>query len=827
MSLSWRQRKARLATLLNVTGLGEEEEGRAVDRILHGQSVIGKTAKTIEVDKLRFQDKDLDVVGTLAYGQFGVIDVVNCRLNNRVYVRKSIEKRFALRTRDQCFPLHEKHLLLSALTSNSHWAPHLLCAFQTPTKLCFLMDYAEGGTLWDVLESSPLDGKIKENDLKWWIPQAVSAIAWCHEQGFAHRDIKPHNFVLTPASHVQLIDFGSAAPLLPESQRLPKRYCLVPCGTCDYISPEILQAHEEALVALEMDDDEEELELLNGKKRDRQEGYGAETDWWSLGAMIYEMAYGVAPFYANDVKQTYLRIINYQKSLRFEATNKISSTLRDFLQRLLTDAAHRLGRNGIQEINDHPLFDDVNWSKLPFQKAPASLHLPQFTFTEAQVATAEQQEQGQTYDESLSQGFPFSAFFQSSSLMSHQMSNQTHGGNKDVSQGVSFVTHTPGTGPGNSMPKSSMKSPDDASSATVDTPKAEMKTPARLRIPSTHITPFPDTPLPGHHAHHPFSTPLRFNGGGTIPRSTVHRTAQRRMVSDREAMKMLVDCVGMSARKKVLESGRKPRVLTRSFSLSRNIGAKELRWDVMDPIPAPDYFESTSTIKGKKKMGGLVVDTRRKFGEGEGEQGLMFYQASASLSLSRSLSEPAIGVGVPGGETETETETESEGPPSPSPSPRPGSAMSCYPTVGGFSYSGRARSVTPTMSSSGFGSATPTTTVTRTSLSMTSGALRSLLSVPGTARRASFGDLVDLRRDGSGEDEIWGAGGVLPENDLRDEKPLKKKVVGEREVEQDKWKSGKKSAFDFEEMEKRHRAIMLELNSLEGRLKEVKKEANR
>ncbi len=33
------------------------------------------------------------------------IDVVTCRLNNCVYVRKSIEKRFALRTRDVRFVL--------------------------------------------------------------------------------------------------------------------------------------------------------------------------------------------------------------------------------------------------------------------------------------------------------------------------------------------------------------------------------------------------------------------------------------------------------------------------------------------------------------------------------------------------------------------------------------------------------------------------------------------------------------------------------------------------------------------------------------------------
>lgn len=49
------------------------------------------------------------------------------------------------------------------------------------------MDYAEGCTLWDVLESSPHDGKVLESDLRWWAPQIVSAIHWCHSQGFVHR----------------------------------------------------------------------------------------------------------------------------------------------------------------------------------------------------------------------------------------------------------------------------------------------------------------------------------------------------------------------------------------------------------------------------------------------------------------------------------------------------------------------------------------------------------------------------------------------------------------------------------------------------------------
>lgn len=133
-----------------------------------------------------------------------------------------------------------------------------------------------------------------------------------------------------PDGHILLIDFGSAANLLPETsngvQLVPKQHCFVPCGTCDYISPEILKAHEEALVALELaesDIDGDSCAGIDARDRSRKShirelssgkegGYGKEVDWWSLGAMIYEMAYGVAPFFANDIRQTYARIVAHE-----------------------------------------------------------------------------------------------------------------------------------------------------------------------------------------------------------------------------------------------------------------------------------------------------------------------------------------------------------------------------------------------------------------------------------------------------------------------------------------------------------------------------------
>ena len=61
---------------------------------------------------------------------------------------------------------------------------------------------------------------------------------------------------------------------------------------------------EDALVAL---DNQKEIHAAS-----ESGGYGRETDWWSLGATIYELVYGVAPFFAKDIRRTYDLIVNHE-----------------------------------------------------------------------------------------------------------------------------------------------------------------------------------------------------------------------------------------------------------------------------------------------------------------------------------------------------------------------------------------------------------------------------------------------------------------------------------------------------------------------------------
>lgn len=165
--------------------------------------------------------------------------------------------------------------------------------------------------------------------------------------------------------------------------------------------------------------------------------------------------------------------------------------------------------------------------------------------------------------------------------------------------------------------------------------------------------------------------------------NSVQRSAQHRIVSDREAMKQLVDCIGMSARKRVLESGKKPRILQHfasagggpSFGSSRSRSAS-LSGMSSKSVKLPAF--KTATVG---QTTGLKKELRF--------DGIMRRAPPSRLSM-RPVHD-LFDFGENSSDTE-EDSTDGEVPPSPSPSPRPGSAMS----MGSMSR----RSVTPTITGS-------------------------------------------------------------------------------------------------------------------------------
>ncbi|MCC6909977.1 MAG: serine/threonine protein kinase [Phycisphaerales bacterium] len=128
----------------------------------------------------------------------------------------------------------------------------------------FVMEYVEGGTVYDILTKK---GRIPEKDAIDIILQIADALNHAHEKGFVHRDVKPKNIMFTKEGVAKLADMGLARAVSDiEAAKEEEGRAF---GTPYYISPEQIRG---------------------------EVNIGAQADIYSLGAMFYHMVTGQVPF---------------------------------------------------------------------------------------------------------------------------------------------------------------------------------------------------------------------------------------------------------------------------------------------------------------------------------------------------------------------------------------------------------------------------------------------------------------------------------------------------------------------------------------------------
>jgi len=128
-----------------------------------------------------------------------------------------------------------------------------------------VLEYVDGETLKAVIRrDGPLD-----------IPQAIAyaieiarALGAAHERQIVHRDVKPHNVLISEEGGAKITDFGIARMLTEEGLTMAGRVL----GTTDYVSPEQALGH-----------------AVTG-----------QSDLYSLGIVLYEMLTGDVPFHGDS-----------------------------------------------------------------------------------------------------------------------------------------------------------------------------------------------------------------------------------------------------------------------------------------------------------------------------------------------------------------------------------------------------------------------------------------------------------------------------------------------------------------------------------------------
>jgi len=176
---------------------------------------------------------------------------------------------------------------LLAQLNHSHIAT--LYSFETGDGLSFLtMEYVPGQALSDVLRNGPLEVGRALKILR----GVASALEAAHARGIAHRDLKPHNIVVTEQDEAKVLDFGLAQEILVDSTPLPHDpETLVPflgsdasphswtsAGTPGYMSPERLRPASSS-------------EGLESARTNALAG-----DCWAFGCVAFECLAGMRAF---------------------------------------------------------------------------------------------------------------------------------------------------------------------------------------------------------------------------------------------------------------------------------------------------------------------------------------------------------------------------------------------------------------------------------------------------------------------------------------------------------------------------------------------------
>ncbi|KAF4367049.1 hypothetical protein G4B88_016761 [Cannabis sativa] len=315
---------------------------------------------------------DFELLTIIGRGAFGEVRLCREKKSGNIYAMKKLKKSEML-MRGQVEHVKAERNLLAEV--GSHCIVKLYYSFQDAEYLYLIMEYLPGGDMMTLLMR---EDTLPEDVARFYIAQSVLAIESIHKHNYIHRDIKPDNLLLDKYGHMKLSDFGLCKPLdcttLPalhenrtmgdenmteamdidgteadnrKSWRSPReqlqhwqmnrrKLAFSTVGTPDYIAPEVLL----------------------------KKGYGMECDWWSLGAIMYEMLVGYPPFYSDEPIATCRKIVHWRTHLQFPEDAKLTPEAKDLICRLLCDVDHRLGTGGAHQIKSHPWFNGVMWDKL-------------------------------------------------------------------------------------------------------------------------------------------------------------------------------------------------------------------------------------------------------------------------------------------------------------------------------------------------------------------------------------------------------------------------------------------------------------------------------
>ncbi|KAF2787967.1 hypothetical protein K505DRAFT_315742 [Melanomma pulvis-pyrius CBS 109.77] len=272
--------------------------------------------------------EDFQPLTCLGKGSYGTVLLVKQRTTGRLYAQKQFRKATLTVHKKLIEQTKTERTILESV--NRHpFVVKLFYAFQDHEKLYLILEYAQGGELFHHLASERM---FTEEVAAFYMAEMVLALDHLHRTvGVIYRDLKPENCLLDSEGHLLLTDFGLSKVAVDEDTT-----CRSFLGTVEYMAPEVILGVE----------------------------YGMAVDWWSLGALGFDLLTGAPPFNGNNNAKIQEKIVKQKLVLPYY----LGPDAKDLLTRLLRkEPKKRLGANmpkDLQTIKAHRFFKKIDWKKL-------------------------------------------------------------------------------------------------------------------------------------------------------------------------------------------------------------------------------------------------------------------------------------------------------------------------------------------------------------------------------------------------------------------------------------------------------------------------------
>lgn len=276
----------------------------------------------------KMTSEDFEQLRCLGKGTYGTVLLVKQRATGRLYAQKQFKKASLVVHKKLVEQTKTERQILESV--NRHpFVVKLFYAFQDHEKLYLILEYGQGGELFTHLNTEKM---FSETDAAFYMAEMLLAISHLHNDlGVIYRDLKPENCLLDAEGHLLLTDFG-----LSKVSVEPSDSCNSMLGTVEYMAPEVVL----------------------GKK------YGKAVDWWSFGALGYDLMTGNPPFRGGNHAKIQDNIVRQKLVLPYF----LSPDAKDLLTRLLRkDPNKRLGASmpkDLQTMKKHRFFRKIDWKKL-------------------------------------------------------------------------------------------------------------------------------------------------------------------------------------------------------------------------------------------------------------------------------------------------------------------------------------------------------------------------------------------------------------------------------------------------------------------------------